>query len=488
MNTQQNFRKQSALKAPKKQRLLLALGALTLLINPAWAAIRLPAIISDHMVLQQDALVPIWGWSDPGEHVAVEIAGKSKTTRADTNGQWKVVLERLKPGVPLTLTIRGKNTIIVNDVLVGEVWLGSGQSNMARTTKSAKDFAKEQAAANLPGIRMFKVESGAAPSPQSDCKGSWKVCSPETVGGYSAVLFFFGRELHRNLKLPVGLIHSSVGGTTIEQWTEAALQRKQPELRPLFEALAVRTNEAAATKALPPNARIPVGGLFNGKIAPLIPYALRGVVWYQGESNAKSVELARFYEQQLPLMINDWRQRWGQELPFGYVQLPNWAKAGEGWCLVQEAMLKTLRLPRTGMAITVDIGDPESVHPQNKEEVGRRLSLWALGTVYGEKVPETSGPLFDGQQFNGASVALRFSHAGGGLVSRGGALRGFQLAGNDRQWHHAQARIEGAQVIVSCEEVARPVAVRYAWEVNPDANLFNAAGLPASPFRTYDWR
>ena len=456
--------------------------------STASAAVRLPALFSDHMVMQQDAAVPVWGWADPEEEVSVAIAGQQKTTRADATGQWKVILDKLKPGAALTLTIKGQNTIIVNDVLVGEVWLGSGQSNMARTTKSAKDFAKEQAAANLPDIRMFKVESGAATSPQSDCKGAWKVCAPETVGGYSAVLFFFGRELHRNLKVPLGLIHSSVGGTTIEQWTDADVQRKQPKLRPLFEALALRTNDAAATKALAPNARIPVGGLFNGKIAPLVPYALRGVVWYQGESNTKTVDLARLYEHQLPLLIHDWRQRWGQELPFVYVQLPNWAKAGEGWCLVQEAMLKTLKLPRTGMAITVDIGDPESVHPQNKEEVGRRLSLWALGTVYGEKVPETSGPLLTGQQFNGASVALQFSHAAGGLVSRGGALRGFQLAGDDRQWHPAQARITGSQVIISYPEVARPVAVRYAWEVNPDANLFNTAGLPASPFRTDDWR
>lgn len=464
---------------------LLTTSVLLFTSSPARADVRLPAIISDHMVLQQDAAVPIWGWADPGEEISVFIAGQRKSARADSAGKWKIELDNLKPGAALTLIVTGKNTLTVNNVLVGEVWLGSGQSNMARTTKSAKDFAKEQAAANLPNLRMFKVESGAATNAQSDCRGSWKVCSPETVGGYSAVLFFFGRELHQDLRLPMGLIHSSVGGTTIEQWTDLETQRAAPELKPIFTALEAKTNATAAA-AKPPNAQIRIGGLFNGKIAPLIPYALRGIVWYQGEGNTKSLDQARLYEHQLPLLITDWRKRWGQELPFAWVQLPNWARNGEAWCIVQEGMLKTLKLPKTGMAITVDIGDANNVHPQNKEEVGRRLSLWALGSVYGKPVP-TSGPLPAGHEIRGSEVVVNFQHTNGGLLAKGGELKGFNLAGEDRQWHPATARITGSQVFVSCAKVKQPVALRYAWQDNPDCNLFNGAGLPASPFRTDDW-
>lgn len=476
------------MKNPMKSLASFSFGVVLLVARSGLAEVRLPALFSDHMVLQQERAVPIWGWADPGEEISVSIAGQRKTAGADADGKWKVTLGKLAPGPALTLTVIGKNTVTVNDVLVGEVWLGSGQSNMARTTKSAKDFAKEQVAADLPSIRMFRVESGAATNAQADCRGSWKVCSPETVGGYSAVLFFFGRELHQQLKLPMGLIHSSVGGTAIELWTDADLQRQQPELRPLFDALAQRANDAAATKKLPPNARIKIGGLFNGKIAPLIPYALRGVIWYQGEGNTKSMEQARLYEYQLPLLIKDWRRRWGDEFPFAWVQLPNFAKNGEPWCVVREGMLKTLALPHTGMAITVDIGNPDNVHPQNKEEVGRRLSLWALGSVYGKEVPAISGPLPAGHKFKGGEVTLEFRHTNGGLVAKGGALKGFVVAGEDRKWHPAQARIAGTQVIVSCTEVPRPVAVRYAWEANPDCNLFNGAGLPASPFRADDWK
>jgi sialate O-acetylesterase len=228
--------------------------------------------------------------------------------------------------------------------------------------------------------------------------------------------------------------------------------------------------------------------LFNGKIAPLIPYALRGIVWYQGEGNTKSVEQARLYEHQLPLLITDWRKRWGQDMPFAWVQLPNWARNGEAWCIVQEGMLKTLKLPKTGMAITVDIGNANDVHPQNKEEVGRRLSLWALGSVYGKQVPAISGPLPASHEIKGSEVIVNFQHTNGGLVAEAGELKGFAVAGVDQQWHPAQAQITGSQVIVSCAAVKRPVALRYAWQDNPDCNLFNGAGLPASPFRTDDWK
>ena len=483
----ERFRKRSN-KAPfhTVRYTLIPLFLLLLFAQAVLADVRLPAIFSDHMVLQQGVTVPIWGWAAPGEEVSVSIAGQTKSNRADAQGKWKVELDKLKPGDPLMLVVKGKNTLTVHDVLVGEVWLGSGQSNMTRTTKMAKDFEKEKAASNLPRIRMFRVGADPSAPDQPNCRGSWKVCSPETVGDFSGVLFFFGRELYRSLDLPVGLIHSSVGGTAIELWTNLDAQRAAPELKEYVAAMMLRTNAAPANGKKAPAPPKP-GRLFDQLIAPIIPYAMRGIVWYQGEANGKTVEMARRYEYQLPLLITDWRTRWGNELPFGYVQLPNLAN-GENWPLVREAMLKTLKLPKTGMAITVDIGEPNDVHPHNKEEVGRRLSLWALGAVYQKSVPATSGPLPAANKVQGSDLVLSFKNTQGGLVAKGGELRGFTVSGEDRQWHPASARISGEQVLVSSAEVKKPVAVRYAWAANPDCNLYNGAGLPASPFRTDDWK
>jgi sialate O-acetylesterase len=406
------------------------------------------------------------------------------------------------------------------DVLVGEVWLGSGQSNMAMAVSRALDFQTEQAAANLPQIRMFTERSSAATAPQPDASGTWSVCSPETVGTFSATLYFFGRELHSKLQVPVGLINSSVGGTPIESWIAAEAQAKTPELRAAHEAaiqaladfdatqaqaqfekaLARWREQAAAAKAAGKTApRRPTnpadqrnrrggpGGLFNGKIAPLIPYAIRGAVWYQGEANSQPGK-GHLYQYQLPLLVRDWRERWGEEFPFAWVQLPNFGRNGEGWMLVREAMLKTLRLPNTGMAITVDIGESNDIHPKNKQDVGRRLAFWALGTVYQQTGIATSGPLPDGHTVNGAGVVCSFTHTDGGLRrASGGELKGFSLAGEDRQWQPATAVIVGDKVLVSHPNVRKPVAVRYAWASDPECNLTNGQGLPASPFRTDDW-
>jgi sialate O-acetylesterase len=465
---------------------LLTLSLILLRSQAVLADVRLPAIFSDHMVLQQDVTVPVWGWAAPGEEVFVSIGGQTKSTRADSQGKWKVELDKLKSGDTLMLVVKGKNTLTVNDVLVGEVWLGSGQSNMTRTTKMAKDFEKEKAASDLPRIRMFRVGADASAPDQPNCRGSWKVCSPETVGEFSGVLFFFGRELYSSLEVPVGLIHSSVGGTAIELWTDLEAQRGAPQLRDHVASMLMRTNSAPANGKKAPAPPKP-GRLFDTLIAPIIPYAMRGIVWYQGEANGKTVESARRYEYQLPLLITDWRARWGSEVPFGYVQLPNLTQ-GENWPLVREGMLKTLKLPKTGMAVTVDIGEPNDVHPHNKEEVGRRLSLWALGAVYQKPVPATSGPLPASHKVQGGDIVISFSHTEGGLVAKGGELRGFLVSGEDRQWHPANGRISGEQVVVSSSEVKKPLAVRYAWAANPECNLYNGAGLPASPFRTDDWK
>jgi sialate O-acetylesterase len=442
--------------------LALTIGVLLALCPAArtLAAVRLPALFSEHMVLQQGKPAPVWGWAEPGEAVTVSIAGQTKTTRAAATGKWLVKLSPIAGGGPYSLHVKGQNDLTVEDVLVGEVWLGSGQSNMAHPAAEARDFESTKAAADLPALRMFKVESKGATNAQDDCVGSWKVCSAETVGRFSAVLFFFGRELHQSLGVPVGLINSSVGATAIESWISPKAQK------------------AAHGE----------GELFNGKIAPLIPYALAGAIWYQGEANARSVEQARNYHTQLVTLVKDWRARWGYPFPFAWAQLPNFSGRTEAWCLVREGQLQALELPRSGMAITVDIGDSGNIHPKNKQETGRRLSLWALGTVYGKPVPATSGPLPAGQRYHAHEVVLKFTHTEGGLTAPGGALKGFTIAGDDRQWQPAQARIVGDTVVVANPAVTKPVAVRYAWQDNPDCNLFNGAGLPASPFRTDQWQ
>ena len=485
--------------------------------------LKLAAVFSDHMVLQRDKPVPVWGWADQGEKITVEFGGQKQSAVADADGKWQIKL------VPMAASAESQTLVVlsekpdrkaeVSDVLVGEVWLGSGQSNMAMTVNRAKDFETEQAAANFPLIRMFKEESAASATAQADSKGKWAVCSPETVAGYSATLYFFGRELHRELNVPIGLINSSVGGTPIESWIAEEAQAKVPELKDLVEAQAktaaaideatMKANyekqlarwKAQAEKAKKDGTKAPrrptdplesirrkgnSGGLFNGKISPLIPYAVRGIVWYQGEANAAPGK-GPYYQYQLPLLVNDWRSRWGEELPFAWVQLPNFGREGDGWSLVREAMLKTLSLPKTGMAITVDIGETKDIHPKNKQDVGGRLALWALGEVYGKTVPATSGPLPAGHKVDGDSITVTFLHADGGMVAKGGELKGFVVAGEDQQWKLAQARIVGKTVVVSSSEVSRPVAVRYAWSADPDCNLFNEAGLPASPFRTDDW-
>ena len=501
----------------KHLRPLLLLASL--LTASARADVKLPAIFGDHMVLQRDALIPVWGTAAPGEEVTVSIAGQTVITQAGPDGKWSVKLAKLAAAGPHTLTVKGKNSVTFADVLVGEVWLGSGQSNMAMTVNRANDFDAEQAAAKFPQIRMFTEASGAANSAQTEGKGSWVVCSPESVGRFSATAYFFGRELHQALGVPVGLINSSVGGTPIESWIAPGAQHAAPELKGFFESQARAAKDFDAVKAkakfeqdqakfkaaakqakaegkpAPKAPRDPValnerkgnvGGLFNGKIAPLIPYAIRGALWYQGEANS-TPDKAPYYEAQLKLLVTDWRKSWGHQFPFAWVQLPNFGGPGRDWPTVREGMRKTLALPGTGMAITIDIGEEKDIHPKNKQDVGRRLAAWALGTVYGRKVA-ISGPLPAGHQIRGHEVVLNFKHTDGGLNAKGGALKGFTIAGADQQWKPAAARLEGDKVIASHPDVKQPVAVRYAWENWPTCNLYNGAGLPASPFRTDDWK
>jgi sialate O-acetylesterase len=508
--------------------LFAAAASLTLIgvpVRPIVAAVKLPAIFSDHMVLQRDAVVPVWGWAGPGEEVSVTVACQTKSAKADGDGRWSVRLDKLNAQEPQTLTVRGTNLITINDVLIGEVWLCSGQSNMAMTVNRALEFEKEQAAAAFPEIRMFTETSGASTSPQTECHGSWKVCSPETVGTFSATAYFFGRELHRHLKAPVGLVNSSVGGTAIEAWTSLDVQQADSRLQPIFDtwqqrdkafdAAQAETKYAkdlaafkSASKAAraegkqPPRApQKPVqprtdrnhpANLFNGKIAPLIPFAIRGAIWYQGESNANR-GLSELYRVQLPMLIADWRSRWGQgDFPFLWVQLPNFKKktgdpnAISEWAVMRESMLKSLAVKNTGMAITIDVGEENDIHPKNKQAVGQRLAWHALFRFYGEQVP-ASGPVYVSHKIADGAIAISFTNVHRGLSAGDGELKGFAIAGPDKKFVWAQAKIVGDTVVVSHPDVPNPLAVRYGWADNPDCNLVNGFGLPASPFRTDDW-
>ncbi len=485
------------------------------------ASFRLAAPISDHMVLQREKPVAVWGWADAGESVTVTFAGQSKTATADADGKWMLKLDALKASAePRTLVVSGKegHKLEVKDVLVGEVWLGSGQSNMAMTVQSANHFPTVKARANQPLIRHYRETSTHSATPAAEGKGLWQECTPDNVGGFSAVLYFFGREIHKEVGVPVGLVNTSVGGTPIESWVSAETQSSDPETKAIFDGqlkayqdfdavkatalyekqmaawkLAVGKAKAAKTE-LPRKPNDPIamrkfkGGpaaLFNGKVANLAPYTLRGMLWYQGEGNAGNPGV---YEKQLSQLVTSWRTLWSDEVPFAWVQLPNYRDSdSESWPRIRESMMKVLALPKTGMAITLDIGDPKDIHPKNKQDVGLRLSYWALDSVYGRKVAATSGPLPAGSKVEGSAIRVSLKHAAGLKTRDGTAPRGFRIAGADKVWKPASARIEGNEVIISSPEVAAPVAARYAWAENPDCNLVNGAGLPATSFRTDDW-
>jgi len=498
---------------------------LSFVASIAAADVRLPGVFADHMMLQRDAGLPVWGWADPGEKITVTLGSQSQTATADGSGKWSVKLAPLAASGPHVLRVQGKNTVERSDLLVGEVWLCSGQSNMAMTVGSAQDKEAEIAAANYPQLRMCQVVRKTAQEPQPDCEVSWKVCSPETVAGFSAAAYFFGRELQQVLGVPVGLIDSSWGGTPVQAWTSMQAQQAVPELAPIIEtfqqSLARYDPETAkkryekqlaewpqAVKKAKAEGKQPPrkpqlqdpgtsqnspGRLYNGMIAPLAPFALRGAIWYQGESNANG-PAASLYGLQLRTMITNWRQDWGEgDFPFIYVQLPNFKAPQQqpaetdGWPIVREQMLKTLALNNTGMAVTIDIGEEKNIHPKNKQEVGRRLAQWALAKTYGKDVI-ACGPLYKSMGKQGDEIVIQFDHVNGGLIAKGGdKLKGFAIAGDDQKFVWAEAKIAGDTVVVSSPEVKAPAAVRFAWANNPDCNLANKAGLPASPFRTDDW-
>lgn len=468
-------------------------------------------LFSHNAVLQQGIAVPVWGSAGDGERVTVKFQDQSVSTTA-TSGRWLVRLSPLKAGGPFTMTIAGKNTVTVTNVLVGEVWLCSGQSNMEFPLGRAANGPEAVAAARDPQLRLFTVPRAAADAPRTEITGVWKESAPDTATNFSAVAWFFGRDLRRARQTPVGLIHSSVGGTPAEAWTSRATLEADPELRRILERYAETVSqyrpaeaEARQQQALekykeavaraktqgrePPRPPRPPEnplrtnkrpcGLYNAMIAPLEPYAIAGVIWYQGESNSGR---AAEYRKLFPAMIGNWRQAWGQgAFPFLFVQI---APEKDMTPEIREAQLLSWQtVPRTGMAVTTDVGNETDIHPTQKEPVGARLALAARAVAYGEKL-EYSGPVYQSMQIEGSQVRLRFTHTGRGLAAKDGPLKGFTLAGNDGNFIDATAIIDGDQVVVSSASVPKPVAVRYGWAHTPDVNLFNQEGLPATPFRT----
>ncbi|QNF34769.1 sialate O-acetylesterase [Adhaeribacter swui] len=455
-------------------------GAICLLFlfsSKAATAVSLPKIFGSHMVLQQNAEVTMWGWGNPGEEITVTGSWNQEAvkTKASNLAQWQVKLKTPAAGGPFSVTVKGQNTINLEDVLVGEVWLCSGQSNMEWTTKAGIDNgAAEIPKANFPSIRFFTVPRRSADGVQLDVDGEWVVCSPETMPNFSAVGYFFGRQIYLNLKMPVGLINSSWGGTPAEVWVN-------PQAISKTENLA----QAAAKLQEVPWGPVRPGKTYNAMIAPLIPYQIAGALWYQGEANVSD---PGNYAQLLPALIQNWRQEWNKDFPFYFVQLApyKYGRPHEG-AMLREAQRRTLTTPNTGMIVITDIGNKDDIHPRNKIDVGLRLANLALAKTYGKKELTYSGPLYKSMKVEGDKIRIQFDHAESGLVAKDGkALTHFEIAGSDNRFVPATAKISGKTVVVQAKEIKNPAAVRFAWDNIAEPNLFNKAGLPASTFNTLE--
>jgi sialate O-acetylesterase len=476
-----------------------------------FANVRLPAILSSHMVVQRDRPIHIWGWSDPGEHVTVTLNVATESTTADDLGRWSLYLPPMTAGGPVQITVAGQNTIVLQDVLIGDVWFASGQSNMEMPLDGfpgsayVANAAEEIRQANHRDIRLLNVPHRASAYPVQDYPRGWTPCTPETAAPFSAVAYFFGRDLAAAEHVPIGLIDSTWGGTPAEAWTSLDGISSDAGLMPVFSAFAemddrqadvplLRAAEARADAAArssgnprPTHPWHPDLGswtpawLFNGMVSPALPFAIKGVIWYQGESNSGALR-APLYQKIFPALIQDWRTHWQQgDFPFLYVQISSFKSNNtEFWPLVREAQRRTLSLAHTGMAVTIDIGNPDNVHPSDKQDVGARLALIARAKVYGENV-EYSGPAFRQVTIEGSSARVWFDHASG-LTAKGGPPETFEIAGADHHFVPADARIDGTTIVVSAPSVKEPKYVRYGWANAPVCNLFNAAGLPASPF------
>ena len=493
-----------------------AFVVLTLMMFKSFATVKPNSLFSDNMVLQRGIAVPLWGTANEGEKVTVEFNGQKASTTA-INGKWMLKLNPLKAGGPYSMTISGENTITIKNILVGEVWVCGGQSNMERQLglrsgqKPIVNWIEEASKANYPEIRQYHVGRKASDTLVTDANAKWEVCDTVSVKEFSAVGYFFARDLYKQIKVPIGLLFSTVGGTPAENWTTRAALEANPDLKKLAEdydkaksdyatlvanykkdlpsLLAKWANDSAtatvahqrfpAKPAPPRNPSGGAGGLYNGMINPIIPYAIKGVIWYQGESNGGR---GKQYQTLFPTMITDWRKNWDEgDFPFLYVQIAPFRSADP---LIREAQLLTLnKIPNVAMAVITDYGDTADIHPTFKQPVGNRLSLAARALAYNEKI-EYSGPLYKSFEVKGNTIELSFDHIGKGLVAKDGDLIGFTIAGDDKKFVPATAIIKGKKVIVSSVDVTKPAAVRFAFTNVAKGNLFNTEGLPASPFRT----
>lgn len=510
-------------------KILKIIFALIFYITAIHAEIRLPSILSDNMVIQQKTDVSVWGWADPGEKVTVKGSWQQSGNAvvADEKGHWLVKLKSPKAGGPYTISIEGKNKIVLQGVLCGEVWLASGQSNMAFPLKNAENASIEISNARYPEIRLFHVLRTSAEEPQSDCVGDWNLCLPENVAKWSASAYFFAREVHQKLDVPIGIICSNYGGSLCEAWMQKEAIDNDPVLSPVMNDMWNMWEEEyqlvdeglkeqyeawkkydenpdlSAQKLVKPEIPLAMymvvkkhkqpAALYNAMIAPVIPYTIKGVLWYQGESNVFRPIL---YRTLFPALIRNWRDLWKLgDFPFYYVQIApynydhdiyyeaNNLKAS----LLREAQTMAMSVPNTGMVVTSDVGNIEDIHPIKKQEVGHRLALWALAKMYGFDSLECSGPVYKSHEVEGDTIRIYFDHMGSGLVCKGDQLTHFELAGTDRVYYKADAIIDGSTVLVHSKNVKKPVAVRFGWNITAQPNFFNAEGLPAVPFRTDQW-
>jgi sialate O-acetylesterase len=511
------------------RRTFILAALVAVLCAGAQADLWMPSIFSSNMVLQQQQINPVWGKADPGATLSITFSTEVKevpvteeqTVTVGADGTWKAALKSKRAdGKVYNLRVtHGAESLYFENIAIGEVWVCSGQSNMQWTVKDSLNADAELAAANYPNLRLFYVKRVTAETPQEDCATDhqWLAATPETVPGFSAVAYFFGRDLHTALNVPVGLIHTSWGGTPSESWTSAEAAAAEPAFAPITErwnqvvadypaakaaydtALAewqVKKDKGEATDENKPKAPMApdsphrISSLYNAMINPLIPYGIKGAIWYQGESNAGR---AFQYRTIFPAMIKNWRTDWAQgDFPFYFVQLANFMDrkpepvADDTWAELREAQTMTLGLPNTGMASAIDIGEAKDIHPKNKQEVGHRLALWALKNDYKKRSTVPSGPLYRSHEIGkDGKVTISFEYARD--LQFHGEPVGFMIAGEDKQFVWAQAEIKGGKVVVWADAVPAPKSVRYAWQANPAVSLYNGAGLPASPFRTDDW-
>lgn len=491
------------------------------------AEVRLPSIISNNMVLQQKSKVNIWGWADAGEKIEVRPLWQKSSvqTVADKDGKWLVSIRTPKAGGPFAIAIKANNEIILQNVMVGEVWLCSGQSNMQmrfkpdQWQKGVFNFEEEIANAKYPEIRFYTVPNVVAGEPMDKCGGLWQVCSPDTVAECSSAAYFFGREIYKHLGVPIGLFDSSRGGTPVEAWTSTEFLEKDADFEPILqryseaeraypEAIkkykeetlpnwqkAKEQAEKDGTQTQPwpgepfgPNHAHRPGGLYNAMIAPLLNYKIKGAIWYQGESNASR---AYQYRKLFPNMIANWRADFGiGDFPFYFVQIApfNYGTEFMGAELMEAQLLTMKNVANTGMVVTNDITpDVYDIHPQNKQDVGKRLGLWALAKAYGKKDIIYSGPIYKEMKVEADKIRISFDYTCKGLIAKDGELKQFQIAGEDMKFVDAKAVIDGETVVVSSDAVSKPAAVRYCWSNTAIGNLFNGGNLPASPFRTDSW-